>query len=187
MFLKQSDFTNLITQDHLNQVIESNPVLLTETMREAQSEIENYLRGKFDLALIFTEYPDHEAKSYTTGAHVWKDVTATIDDEPVLTSKIFRAKEDVLATDVPGASNKWEESDPRHAQIRQIYKDVTLYHLHSSLSPNTIPELRVLRYQDAIKTLKMIKDGALYTSLPKIEEPNFGPHFISQERNQWYF
>jgi len=187
MFLKQSDFTNLITQDHLSQVMDSNPVLLAESMREAQSEIENYLRGKFDLEQIFVEFQDWQAKTYPAGSQVWQDVTATIDGETVTTSTLFKAKTDVLSTDVPGTSENWEINDPRHPQIRQFYKDVTLYHIHSSISPNTIPELRVLRYKDAIKTLNMIKDGSLYTNLPKVPEPFFGPHFISQERNSWMF
>ena len=58
----------------------------------------------------------------------------------------------------------------RNRLLVMLCKDITLYHLHSKGNPNQMPDIRVKRYDDAIKTLKDIQKGNNNPpGLPKIE------------------
>lgn len=197
MLIRQSDFTNLIYQDHLNQVTDSKPWVLDESMREAQAEIELYLRAKFNLSKLFVTFDDYKSINlYDQGATVWHTITIhnEITDQDDEVEALFVAKTAVSAGVEPGSDpEKWEMKDPRKALLVQIFKDVTLYHIHSGISPHNIPDLRVKRYNDAIKTLTQIRDGELFTDWPLIElppdgnTPNYGREMVSQPRQDWYF
>jgi phage gp36-like protein len=52
-------------------------------------------------------------------------------------------------------------STARHKTIVMCMVDLCLYHLHSGLAGRNIPELRRMRYEDAIKTLRDINKGTL--------------------------
>jgi len=45
--------------------------------------------------------------------------------------------------------------------------DITLYHLHSNITPDNIPEIRYLRYTRAIEWLKKVADSKLTPDLPE--------------------
>ena len=44
--------------------------------------------------------------------------------------------------------------------------DITLYHLHSRITPNKVPEIRGIRYEAAIKWLKSVAKGEVSPDLP---------------------
>lgn len=54
----------------------------------------------------------------------------------------------------------------RDIQLVSYIVDISLYHLHSRISPRNIPELRVTRYENAIEWLKMCAQGHC---TPKLE------------------
>ena len=45
--------------------------------------------------------------------------------------------------------------------------DIALYHIHSRISPQNIPELRINNYNTAITWLKMVTTGQLNVDIPK--------------------
>ena len=53
----------------------------------------------------------------------------------------------------------------RSAKLVQIITDITLYHIHSRISPRNISELRVKRYDDQIAFLKAVSKGTLTMDL----------------------
>jgi len=55
--------------------------------------------------------------------------------------------------------------DARSQQMVQTMIDVTLYHIHSRIAPKNIPDLRVKRYDDAKKWLKMCYMGDVTPNL----------------------
>jgi hypothetical protein len=59
--------------------------------------------------------------------------------------------------------------DNRSYQLVQMMIDITLYHLHSRISPRNIPDLRVKRYDDAIRMLKEFANGLATLDVPKIQ------------------
>lgn len=112
-FLTQADYTPLI-QDHiLAQVISNTPALLDEAELMALSEMESYLAGRFDTAAVFA----------ATG------------------------------------------SDRNRALVMYAL-DITLYHLHSRVTPRSVSKLREDRYLHAIEWLDKVVTGELSPNLP---------------------
>lgn len=56
--------------------------------------------------------------------------------------------------------------DNRHKVLVMFALDMTLYHLHSRVSPRNISQLRVDRYNRAIEWLQNVVNGALNPDLP---------------------
>lgn len=65
----------------------------------------------------------------------------------------------------------WTKGDNRSQQLLTTVVDIALYHVHSRISPRNIPDLRVKRYDDALKWLKMANRGEITAMLPIIQPP----------------
>ena len=63
----------------------------------------------------------------------------------------------------------WTKGDNRDQQMVLYFIDLALYHLHSRIAPNNIPQLRIDRYDSAIEWLKMCAKGEVTPNLPKIQ------------------
>lgn len=59
--------------------------------------------------------------------------------------------------------------DNRSYQLVEILVDITLYNIHSRISPHNIPDLRVKRYDDAMKMLKEFAEGISTLDMPVIQ------------------
>lgn len=70
---------------------------------------------------------------------------------------------------LPTDTTKWVAGDSRSAQMVLYCIDIALYTLHSRIAPRNIPELRVKRYDDAIKWLKSVAKGELTADIPAIQ------------------
>lgn len=89
---------------------------------------------------------------------------------------------------IPTNTLYWTAGDSRNNHIMMLYIDLTLYHLHSRISPRNIPEWRVQRRDDAIKYLDKIAKG-LVTAELEIIAPEQGNNiaFGSQPvQNNYY-
>ena len=60
----------------------------------------------------------------------------------------------------------------RNAHIVMIVIDCTLYHLYTSIIPDRMPDIRSVRYQDAVDWLKMVGSGQAVADLPKLKDEN---------------
>ena len=74
--------------------------------------------------------------------------------------------------------------DDRDAQLVNYICDLTLFHLHSRISPRNIPELRVTRYDNAIAWLKMCAMGDVTPKLLEYDIPQKVIRWGSQPKNQ---
>jgi phage gp36-like protein len=54
----------------------------------------------------------------------------------------------------------------RHPLVVMFCVDILLYHIHSRLNPNQIPQLRIDRYEAAVAWCRQAGAGTLYTDLP---------------------
>lgn len=81
-----------------------------------------------------------------------------------------------------------QEVSDRKRVIVMYLIDLTLYHLHSNITPNNIPEIRYLRYERALKWLDKVLDGKITPDLPLIESdepfPNGGSQFFYGDSNE---
>ncbi len=64
-----------------------------------------------------------------------------------------------------------EQNDEDRSKLIVLYMvDITLYHLHSNITPDNVPEIRYLRYQRAMEWLKKVAEGKLAPGLPEYED-----------------
>ena len=70
-------------------------------------------------------------------------------------------------------SEAWIKGDNRSQQMVMAMIDITLYHLHSRIAPNNIPDLRVKRYDDIRKWLKSSNVGDITPNL-QLKQPTQG-------------
>ena len=75
----------------------------------------------------------------------------------------------VASGTLPTLTTKWTDGDNRSQQLLTYMIDLSLYHVHSRIAPRNIPDLRVLRYENAIKWLRMAGKGEITPDLPIIQ------------------
>ena len=68
----------------------------------------------------------------------------------------------------------WAYGDNRSQQMVTTVVDITLYHLHSRISPRNIPDLRVKRYDESIKWLIKCAKGEVTPNLPVLQPTQGG-------------
>lgn len=73
--------------------------------------------------------------------------------------------------------------------IKMYLADIVLYHLHTRVSPDNIPELRVERYKNANNWLEKVADGFISPNLPtKAESEKLPIRFGSSvEKTDHYY
>ncbi len=66
-------------------------------------------------------------------------------------------------------ATKWTIGDNRSQMLVMIACDIALYHVHSRIAPRNIPDLRIKRYDDAIRELKGYANGDSTANLPVLQ------------------
>ncbi|MDX1903780.1 MAG: phage protein Gp36 family protein [Thermonemataceae bacterium] len=124
IWLTDNDIRMQIRNTVLQQIIEQNTDLLNQAELASLSEIESYLRDKYNVAAIWAS-----------------------------------------------------QAEERNALLVVYAVDILLYHLHSRINPNQIPDLRIKRYDDAIAYLKAIAKGSISIQLPLQESSSYTDKF----------
>lgn len=75
----------------------------------------------------------------------------------------------VNANTLPNNVAYWLNGDNRSQQMVMYITDIAIYHLHRSISPANIPELRVKAYDSAISWLKGVAKGMITPKLPVLQ------------------
>jgi phage gp36-like protein len=146
IFITNADFNQAIKADHLTAITDNTPSIKSTTIRASQTEIESYLRGKYDLSKLFPVITEWLIGSeYAIGAIVYD----------VDTLKFYTANAPISANTAIANSN-WISGDPRDALMVEFMLDLTLYRIHARVAPNQIPETRIQRRDDAIDFLKRV-------------------------------
>lgn len=146
IFLTTADFDQAIKGDHLNAITSNNAGVKRSAEIASQTEIESYLRGKYDITKLFPVIIDWVVGSaYADGAIVYDAGTAK-----------FYTANGAITSGTPINDSKWIEGDPRDALIVEFMLDLTLYRIHARIAPNQIPETRIQRRDDAIDFLKRV-------------------------------
>lgn len=62
--------------------------------------------------------------------------------------------------------------DARNALIKMFMVDIAVYHLFCAIAPRNIPQIRLDRYNAAIKWLDMVRRGQISPGLPAVQGNN---------------
>lgn len=128
-----------------------------------------FYKDKVYTCQIPTMFQTHEAKLQ---AHSISNFTGnTFPDDPQNGIQVWGAGvsysvasgTDILDTDY------WTKGDNRDQQLLTYCCDVTLFHVHSRISPRNIPQLRIDRYNTAIDWLKMCANGDVTPDIPVLQ------------------
>lgn len=82
----------------------------------------------------------------------------------------------------------WVLGDNRSQLMVTSIVDIALWYMHSAISPNNIPELRVDKYNVAIEWFRRVCDGIEQANMPLIQ-PKEGRRILSDsrvQRNNYY-
>lgn len=63
----------------------------------------------------------------------------------------------------------WQVGDSRCKQLVTYLVDIALYHAHAAITPNNVPEVRIKRYDDAIRWLNKAAKGDVTAALPLLQ------------------
>lgn len=169
-FLRLKDYYSQIKSDNLNVILEDaggtpEERFLIEVEAAALTELQSYLRHRYDVATIFTPID-----KFATATAYLTDAVVYFEDNNLT----YKAKTDHTSASNPDADpTNWEEiADPRDAQLKIYLIDLTLYHIHSRINPRNVPEIRLNRRDEAIKWLGLISDGKITVALPEVDTEN---------------
>jgi phage gp36-like protein len=77
----------------------------------------------------------------------------------------------IVAGTMPGNNTYWTQGDSRNPQLLMYAIDIVLYHVHSRIAPNNIPQLRQTRYAQTISWLQKVANGEVIADLPVLQTP----------------
>jgi len=169
MFLIKDDYTPLMRQDRLNEVIESDDAILTKALPAAQEEAAGFIRHRYDETRVFksvTETADDTVTAATTGDRFYQTTT-----------KLHYTAIADGGTDLTSATD-FEQKDSRNPKLVEVTVDIVLYNIHSRINPKSVPDQRRIRYDGddptqkggAIGWLKMVQQGTVTPDLPVITD-----------------
>lgn len=64
------------------------------------------------------------------------------------------------------------EGNDRNPLIKMFMVDIAVYHLFCAIAPRNIPQIRLDRYNSAIKWLDMVRKGQISPALPALQATN---------------
>ena len=96
------------------------------------------------------------------------------------------------AQDMKAYINVRYDADALFGNMPEVVKmylvDILLYHLHSRISPDHIPQLRIDRYNEAVKWLEKIAGGFINPDWPAKDDKTGKPiRFGSGPKQSFYF
>jgi hypothetical protein len=159
MFLSKTDFNAVAKDSTISQIAQGNfpPPQLVTSERFAIDEAKSYLNFKYNTDVVFgvNAYDFDAAQAYKIG-----EVVMDVNGNPY--NCIADAPLNTPLTD----TNYFAEGDLRNSLVVMILVDMTVYHFHSRTAGNRIPEMRIVRYEQAIEKLKEIRKSNMNPNLP---------------------
>lgn len=129
-----------------------------------------YTNGFFD---YYREYLVNEYCVYEN--KIYKALRQSTGIIPTSNATIWSFQNDfTTGVSLPTNTTFWKVGDNRNQQVVTYLTDIILYHIHSRIAPRNIPELRVKRYDDAIKWLKNCATGEDITAGIELLQPTQG-------------
>ena len=127
-----------------------------------------YYNGKSYTCLIQTIMYSHESQLQSNSQQNFQNFFPTDQNKG---SQYWQL---ISTYDIPAGANiknpaLWTFGDNRSSELVMYCCDMALYHLHSRIAPRNIPDLRVKRFDEAIKWFKLASRGEVTAALPSIQ------------------
>jgi len=158
-FITDIDYKAYIKDTFLDIISDSNIANRLKAESAAMEEMQSYLRMRHDVAKVF-----FNVRTWDGG------VSYLINDHVIFNDIIYFAILDNTNQQPDTNPDDWTVGDQRNQVVVMYFVDLVIYHLHSSINPRNIPELRGIRYDAAIAWLKKVADAKLEPDLPKLED-----------------
>lgn len=160
MFLQLKDYKPFINDNELTVITTGNDTNRLAAESAAIEEISSYLRGKYDIDLIFIDIPTwNNTNTYAEGKQVvynevmYVAIQETTNNDPEEVESLF-----------------WQQADNRNQLIMRLTINIAIYQLSHSNASRNVPEFREKNYLDAIEWLKNVAKGRANPSFPLAEE-----------------
>jgi len=156
-FLNDTDYKVYIKDEHLEIITSSSEEIRQKAELAGLEEMQSYLRTRYDIPLIFIDVDE------------WNELIAYIIDGHVIFNEVvYKSKTGNIDQQPDESPADWEIGDDRNQVVIMYLVDLIIYHLHTSVNPRNIPELRGIRYDAAITWLRAVNVGELEPNLPKL-------------------
>lgn len=173
LYLTARDYKTYIKNEHLKVISDDDLDSVLNAEIASKEEMSSYLANRYAVELIFIKTPEFaEGDNYTVGEQVFfmNQVYTCIADTteaPLVFEDPLDEESDLVL------SEDWELKDQRNKVIMMYLCDITIYHLHASINPRNIPELRGIRYDRAVQWLRDVSRLIINPELPLVgqEEP----------------
>ena len=183
-FLKRKDYERIILGSFIDEITNNDYGIVEYSELAAIDTVKSYLSASYDVDKIFIDYQDwNDTVEYKEGDAVWfyPDASTSGSEDQLYVAKVDNIGISPLDTDT------WERRDPRNHHIVRILVDIVIFDLYSRISPGDIPELRGIRYDEAIKQLKNYMKGTNAAQLPTLKSTTFRPVEDTKPTNEYKF
>lgn len=159
-----------------NQIIETNPHILTTSEGAAFSMIKAKLSSRYDLTKLFPEIkPWNIATAYEKGQYCFKS------------DKIYKSLQDGTGNDPVTQITYWSEEDPRDDLLVVFCVDITIYTMCKPLPSIKTPTDLVDAYMAAMDWLEDCQNGKENPDWPLLEAGSSNVIWGSNEKLDHYY
>lgn len=190
-FLIIQDFRAIATNEDLEVLSDDNIRIISQCNNIAIAEASAYLATKYDVTKLFAPIQEYSTGStYTIGDRIFKQdtsITATTEYDHY-TCIASGATSGTPITD----TTYFIKKDSRDAKLMEVIMSISLFYIHKRLSPQNIPDFRIIAYDgngnkdimSALKWLGLIKSGEIspygwdiISTSEEIVDPEVGEEF----------
>lgn len=162
-YLSDTDYLSQIKSDVLSLITNSNGDLRTRAEHSAITELESYLSGRFDTALIFLRF------------NIWDNaVNYVVDEQVVFENAVWKSLSINSGQEPAEGSEHWVKVFQRNELITTFLIDIVLYHLNARIAFDQVSTIRMDRYNRAVTWLKDVASGKINPNLPVLDRDEDG-------------
>lgn len=161
MLLTPQIYESYIQGSILQGITGANPALLAQCESAARVELSSYLNQRYNIKTVLKDLVLYSQLAIYVGGDliydaVLPDIYEVINQPPVgtaLTNTFY-----------------FRPGDPRNAYIIQVLVEIVLFNIHKRISPQKVPEIREIAYDNAIRWLIGVQRGNITPALPPLND-----------------
>jgi len=168
--LTNSDFKAIATMVDLNVLTDSNLSIMQQCNMIAIDEAAGYLSSRYDIETLFADPIEFdESTEYVAGDRIFVETPGATGENSTYTHYSCILDTPVGATTSITDTTYYVEGDTRDQKLLEVVMTIALFYVHKRLTPNNIPEFRIISYDgngddkimSAIKWLTMIREHSI--------------------------